>query len=203
MVSREDILHYLGQQMITETSLLEPDTIDFAAGLGPMFLKLPREIRDIIFGRLLASGHTEFLRASKILSKEGTSLISKHGIYRTNIAFNSKANCPKLSQPVVDTVQNLHLRVNMRDYPFFGLGTFPEKRIVEMFGNRYLCRKSCSVSLEIRYSTESMIPLDVLNFLGTVGEFEDVTLSIETDWFGGSPFPDRLFEWQMRLMINS
>lgn len=125
VVSREDFLHYLGQQMITETYLPEPDTIDFAAGLGPMFLKLPREIRDITFGRLLASGHTEFLRASKILSKEGASLISKHGIYRTNIAFNSKANCPKLSQPVVDTVQNLHLRVNMRDYPFFGLGTFP------------------------------------------------------------------------------
>lgn len=69
-----------------------------------------------------------------------------------------------------------------------------------MFGNRYLCRKSCSVSLETRYSTESMIPLDVLNFSETFGEFEDVTLSIETDWFGGSPFPDRLFEWQMRLM---
>lgn len=194
VVDCEALLHHIRQQLVPGGYLIQPNAINVSAGLGPMFRKLPREIRDIIFGKLLASGHPQFLRASKIMSLEGTSLISKHAVFRVNVGFGSKANCVKITQQVADTVQNLHLRVDMTQYTMFGLGEYPEGDILKMFSNSNICRKFCSVSFECRFTTRDLVALEVLHSLKLLKEFEEVTLKINeiTDFFGGMSYPDHL-----------
>ena len=97
VINHITLLRHVEQQVIPNGYLVEPNPINVAAGLGPMFRKLPREIRDMIFGEMLALGQPQFLRASRIMHQEGASRISKHSIYRVNIGFGSKANCAKIT----------------------------------------------------------------------------------------------------------
>ena len=193
VIEHTNLLRHIGQQVLLNGYLVEPNPIHLAAGLGPMFSKIPREIRDSIFEELLASGHPEFLRASKIMNLEGTSLISKYGIYRINIGFGKKANCPKINQKTADTVQNLHLRVDMTQYTSFGGGRYPQGNILEMFSNSDICRKYCNVSFDCCSTTRRLLSMEVLRFLKSFKKFEEVALSINTSGFGGISYPEHMY----------
>lgn len=195
-ISREDLLDHIGQLVFPDGYLVQPNPINIAAGLGPMFRRLPREIRDMIFGEMLASGQPQFLRSSRIMNQEGTSLISKHGVYRVNIGFGSMANCPQIPQQVADTVQNLHLRVNFMDYQSFELGTYPERHILKMFSNSNIGRKSCSASFQGLGTSTYLVAFDVVHSLKSFTGFEEVALRIDTAWSGGMFYPDHLHAWQ-------
>lgn len=199
VIDRPTLLRHIDQQVTQNGYVVESNPINFVAGLGPLFCKTPREIRDMIFGKLLASGHPQFLRASMIMNQEGTSLISKHGVYRINIGFGSIANCPKITQQGADNVQNLHLRVHMMHYESFSLvfGRYPEGDILKMFNNSNIARSSCSVCFEGRNSNNDLIALDVISCLLSFKGFEEVSLSIDSAWFGGILCPDF---WHARQM---
>ena len=53
------------------------------SGLGPYFYKLPAELRFLIFGDCVASGHLQFMRASQALHNDGQALIFEKGVFRT------------------------------------------------------------------------------------------------------------------------
>lgn len=153
-----------------------------------MFSKLPREIRDMIFEEMLASGQPQFLRTSKIMNQEGADMIPKHGVLRINIGFGAMISHPTITQKVADTVQNLRLRVNMTDYISFALGRYPERafpKMLKMFSNPKISRKSCNVFFEGRSASHRLIALEVVYSLKLLKEFEEVTLSIDASSFGG------------------
>lgn len=202
-INHEDLIRLLVQQVTPNRYIVELKTIDVAAGLGPLFLKLPREIRDMVYERLLASGYPEFLRASRTMHKEATSLVSKYGVYRVNIGFGSKANYPKPTQQLADTVQNLHLRAKVESSQYLNLCVFPEKEILQMFVNSDIGRKSCSVSFEAGFATESLICLKVVDFLKAFKGFEEVTMSVKSDWLDRVFIPDHPFGGQISSIIRA
>ena len=51
-------------------------------GLGPFLSKLPTELRFMVLGNCIASGHPEFMRASQALHQDGRALIFEKGTYR-------------------------------------------------------------------------------------------------------------------------
>ena len=188
--------NHLRYQMTPATSTCESDTVDMTTSLGALLLKLPQEIRDMILSPLLASGHPQFLRASKAMNTQGMSLISKYGIYRINIGFGRrKKNCPQLTQPLADTVRNIHFCVNMRSYPSEHLEGLPEKKILRMFTRKDPGRRSCSVTFEGAYTNNQMVAGEVLACLTMFKEFAKVTLSANIDWIPGQCFTEPTREW--------
>ena len=187
---------HLGHQMTLVTSMSERNTVDVTTSLGVLLLKLPQEIRDLILSPLLASGHPQLLRTSKAINAQGMSLMSKCGVYRINVGFGRrKTNCPQLTQPLADTVRNIHFCVNMRFYPSQNLGGLPEKRTLEMFTRKDPGCKSCSVIFEGSYINYAMVAREVLGCLILFKEFEKVTLSAKTDWPAGQCFSDQTLDW--------
>ena len=51
-------------------------------GLGPLLSKLPTELRFMVLGDCIASGHPNFMRASRALHQDGRALIFENGTYR-------------------------------------------------------------------------------------------------------------------------
>ena len=186
----------LGHQKSPAASMSESDTVDVAKSLGTLLLKLPQEIRDMILTPLLTSGHPQFLRASKTMNAQGMSLISKHGIYRINIGFGKrKTNCPELTQPLADTVHNIHFCVDMSSYPSNYLEGLPKKKALEMFTRKDPGRKSCSVAVEGAYTNNQMVAGEVLACLLMFKELGKVTLSVNIDWLPGQCFSELILEW--------
>ena len=187
---------HLGHQMTPATSMSNSNTVDVTTSLSTHLLKLPQEIRDMILEPLLASGHPQFLRASQAMNAEGTSLISKHGIYRINVGFGKcKTNCPQLTQPLADTVRNIHFCVNMRSYPSQHLEGLPERRTLEMFTSKNSGRRSCSVTFEGTYINNQMVAGEVLACLTTFKDFAKVTLSTNIDSLSEQCFSGPVLEW--------
>ena len=187
---------HLRHQMTPATSKSNSDTVDVTTRLGTLFFGLPQEIRDQILSPLLASGHPQFLRASKAMNTQGMSLISKYGIYRINIAFGRrKNNCPQLTQSLADTVHNIHFCVNMRFYPSQHLDGLPEKRTLQMFTRKDSGRKSCSVTFEGSYTNNQMVAGEVLACLTTFKDFAKVTLITDIDWIPGQCFTEATMKW--------
>ena len=194
----------LGHQITPAISTSQSDNVDVTTSLGTLLLKLPQEIRDMILKYLLASGHPQFLRVSKALNGQGMSLISRYGIYRINIGFGRrKTNCPQLTQPLADTVRNIHFCVNMTSYPSQHLEGLPEKRTLGMFTRKDPGRKSYSVTFEGTYINKQMVAGEVLACLMVLKEFAKVTLSTNIDWLPGQRFTEPTLEWYRSLSACS
>lgn len=183
-------------QMTPAIYMSEPNTVEVTASLGPLLLKLPQELRDMILSPLLASGRPQFLRVSKAMNTQGMSLMSKYGIYRINVGFGRcKTNCPQLTQPLADTVRHIHFCVDMSSYPSQDLGGLPDKRSLEMFTRKDPGCKSCSVTFEGTYINNQMIAGEVLACLILFKDFGKVTLSTKSGWPPGQCFSPTMLDW--------
>ena len=100
------------------SNLIEPAIMDTQkmTGLGPLFYKLPTELRLMIFGDCIALGHPDFMRASRALHKDGEAIISKRGIYRMHLGYPFIHYGQYHNQETAEKVQNLDVTVNMMEW---------------------------------------------------------------------------------------
>ena len=104
--------------------VFEYPRVDQAGGLGPLFSKLPRELRDQIFSDLIVSGNPQFMSVSRVLKTEGKALVYKKGIYRLNFGYDIdrwqlgflKDNCLRPFQKIADNIRNLSITVKVQDF---------------------------------------------------------------------------------------
>lgn len=161
----------------------EPSSIDTQGGLGPFLLKLPGEIRNMVYSDLLSSGHPQFLRTSKAIYIEGSGLIQEKGIYRMNFGFPNSINRSLPSQRVVDTIRHLDIRANVSDIgrtPFM-IQDFPDIWLLQAFGGPRIGRDVCNVSFESYPSINRICVTRVCRSLRLLSGFERVVVRVKID----------------------
>lgn len=82
---------------------------------GPL-LSLPRELRDEIYGYLLASGHLQVLRTSRQLSQEALESLYPKAIFRMYVNSTDGSRNIKPSENVADQIQNIKLQWDLSDH---------------------------------------------------------------------------------------
>ena len=122
-----------------------------ATSLGPTLSQLPGEIRNIIYSYLLSSGHPQFLRASKALYVEGSSLMAENGVYRVNFGVFKTINYLLPNQRIVDNIRNIDICIDMDQYgdTDWIVGAPQQRWLLEAFGEVRRPRGQCSVTLEM------------------------------------------------------
>lgn len=173
----------------TEKYLLEPRAIKVEEGLGNL-LKLPRELRDSIYGYAIADGTTAILRASRQAHQEASELVFSKGICRLAFGFESVfadelcVTNPRLKYSVTKKIQNVDIRVNARG-SCIGKKYLP---ILKMF-NGSIQRKECVVRLECDPFYGDMDVPNVIHALEKFTGFEQVELQLDFQWYGDRPDP--------------
>ena len=150
-------------------------------GLGAL-IRLPREIRDLVFAEPIAAGSVDFARASKALGVETSELVAKNGICRLAIGFprhHELHHNPNIPQRIADRIQNVYIRVNSGAI----LSTRPARQLalLERFQGSRVARKSCRVVFECFFDTHRMACSDVLEVVKTYTGFEEVAVKIAVE----------------------
>ena len=119
-------------------------------------LKLPAELRGMIYKPLLQAGDLSILRVSKFVSKEAASQLSKAAIFRINLG------CPRSSEVTFmltahvtlsgvltlmapDYIQHLDLRLDL-----IAAAKFPiDSRLISLFTGDGITRQSCKVTFTV------------------------------------------------------
>ncbi len=86
------------------------------SGLGPLFYKLPTELRFLIFGDCVASGHLQFMRASQVLHNDGQALIFEKGVFRSSFGEPHDDYDRYLSPRARQMIRNIDITIHMRIY---------------------------------------------------------------------------------------
>ena len=190
ILDREWILEKLREQVTKKEYVLEPRAMQATQGLGNL-IKLPRELRDIIYGQAIIDGTTAVLRASKQTYMEASELIFQKGIYRLVLGFGGDVVNPPIDQSLSKNIRNLALQVNARGSIIRGLDqSIP---ILHMFDGASIERESCVVKIECSPYDNSAVR--IVRHLGSLTGFERVILEVELLW-GGEPWPDTLYDFQ-------
>ena len=155
-----------------------------ATSLGPILSQLPGEIRNIIYSYLLSTGHPQFLRASKALYIEGSSLMAENGIYRVNFGVPKTINYLLPNQRIVDNIRNIDICTDMSHYGEYDWMVTPprERWLLEAFGEVGRPRGQCTATLEVYPSTTWMILAGFCRRLPLFSGFETVVVWAKVHW---------------------
>ena len=117
-------------------------------------LKLPPELRAIVFEPLIQNGDLSILRVSKLINQETVSLLSKIAILRINL--NRQANRQititltakitlygNLTLTAPDYIQNLDICLDMLRRPGFPVNT----KLIQYFSGKQIARRSCKITI--------------------------------------------------------
>lgn len=192
VLDRSWILKKFGDKMTQDEYILEPKAMEVSQGLGHLH-KLPRELRDLIYGYAIANGTTALVRASKQTREETSKIIFEKGIYRLLLGCNEDYKNPRLSRSLAKKVQHLRVRVNSRGPIIFGLDQYLPR--LHKFDGSTVQRKECVVTIESDPFTHNMDAIQVTRELVDLTGFERVTLELDLDW-GGEPWPDTVEEFE-------
>ena len=166
-------------------------------GLGSL-LRLPREIRDIVYHHMVVDGSVSIMQCSSAMQKEMSELLFDHGTCRLKLNFAKNMTLvPAIDphQPTADRIQNLSIRVNTRCNGPLGRPT-PQMDILSKFSGSTIQRKRCTVSFECWPTTTTMIAHDIIRKLKTFTGFEEVRLTIDLEWMGEA-WPRDLLPFQV------
>ena len=174
--------NYLVVSNYSSTSSLELTNAEakLVSGLG-ILIRLPREIRDIVFSIAIAGGNVAFTRASKILSLETSDLLIKDGVCRTYIGYEGTGVAKQYPafnpiQNIADRVQNLHIHVWV-DGHFFGPKT--KLKSLMRFAGSNVQRKHCRIDFVSRlYHSAPMVSREVLKVVEHFTGFEEVVVEL-------------------------
>ena len=137
-----------------ETVLLPLITREKAAKPFPL-LKLPPELRALIFEPLIQAGDLSILRVSKLINQEAVSLLSKGAIFRINnlkkgtndrmtIAVAAKITLSgELTLSAPDYIQNIDVCLDMVRRPGFPVNT----KLLQYFSGNQVARRSCKITI--------------------------------------------------------
>ena len=171
--------------------VMESVSIDMRGGLGPLLLKLPGEVRNMIYSDLLASGHPQFLRSSKAMHSEGIGLMAEKGIYRVHFGFRNWKNLSLPNQHVVDTIRNLDVCANLSGEETAPptSGEFPDVWLLQAFGGPDVVRGQCNVLFEGHSSSILICVTRTCRSLRLLSEFQKIIVRIKLDWVSSTNGP--------------
>ena len=159
----------------------ERETILSAASEPPKscgFLSIARELRDMIYSELIASGNIAILRVSKQVHDEAKDRLYKQGICRLRFCYNDSSDRVDALNPPdspLDDVQNFNLKIYMGrhlDLHFLDRAgrTNPDLQpCIQGSG-------SCHVTLVFNSVYEFSTPDPVFRFIKSLGTFKLVTV---------------------------
>ncbi|CAF9905792.1 hypothetical protein IMSHALPRED_003978 [Imshaugia aleurites] len=188
VLDRAWVLDKMKSQMIKSEYVLEPRAAQIRQGLGDLF-KLPRELREIIYGNAIVDGNMAVLRASQKTHKEGSPLVSPKGIYRLVLGFPGDVPNVKLDDSSARKIQNVHVRVNARG--FLGDESCQDLAFLRALESNFTRRKACLFTFERDPYSMWMCAYQVVDALKGLTTFERVILELNLDWMG-EPWPDTL-----------
>ena len=126
-----------------------------ATGTSPL-LKLPLELRTIIFEPLIQAGDLSILRVSKLMNQEAVLLLKKVAILRLNISgsdiYQTETTIAltatitlygDLTLTAPEYIQNLDICLNMNRRTGPGLNTI----LVKYFSGNQIARRSCKIRI--------------------------------------------------------
>lgn len=191
-LDRAWVLNQMKDRMAQDKYVLEPGAVQIAFGLGHLH-KLPRELRDLIYGYAIVDGNMAIVRASKQTNKEASELVFQKGIYRLALGHGNRVINPPLVQSLAENIQNLTIRVNTRN--FFIDGLDKHLPILHMFDGSTTHRKNCVMTIECCPFFSGMDASPVVRALEDLTGFERVILELDLEW-GGEAWPDTMYDVQ-------
>ena len=200
-INRSWILENFKEQMTQDQYILEPKSMQIALGLGNL-LKLPREVRDLIYSYAIVNGTTALIRASKQTKEEAGKLIFQKGIYRLSLGFNEDDQNPRLSRTLAKKIQNLQVRVNSSDLFIRGLEQHLPK--LQKFDGLATARQGCVVMIVCDPFENNMEAYQVLHEIKNLTGFKLVVMELDLQWYG-EPWPDTVAGFEderIRARIN-
>ena len=141
----------------SQTMISPLATRETATGTFPL-LKLPPELRIMIFEPLIQAGDLSILRVSKLINQEAVSLLKKVAILRMNLnrmdvyetAMTLTAKMTPygdLTYTAPDYIQNLDICLNHVRWT----GPQVVTRLLEYFSGNQIARRSCKVTIFLAY----------------------------------------------------
>ncbi|KAM0797666.1 hypothetical protein BDR22DRAFT_892096 [Usnea florida] len=181
------ISHKIKAVMVEDKFVLEPRALQAKEGLGALS-RLPRELRDMIYGHAINDGNMAILQLSQQTHLEARPLVFEKGIYRMLIGFPDFDTNFQPDDLTASKIQNMHVRVNARS-PIWkkedGLA------ILRSFGSAFIMRNNCVVTIEADILSPHMTAVRLVNSLKGLTNFERVILETKLAW-DGEPYPSTM-----------
>ena len=173
--------------MVKDEFVLEPRALQAKEGLGALS-RLPRELRDMVYGHAINDGTMAILRVSQQTHLEASPLVFEKGVYRILIACPIFETNFQPDNSIASKIQNVHVRVNAR-------GRVPKNddglAILRSFESAFISRNNCVVTIEADILSLHMKPFRVMDALKGFTNFERVILQTKLDWYG-EPYPSTM-----------
>ena len=196
---------FKGGNVVDQTLIDAQDGEVVAAGFPTVkefpLLKLPAEVREMIYEHLISAGHLSILRVSKMIKQEATSLLSQCATARINL---DNPNTSQVAIPLAaritfsgiltltapDYIQHVDLRIGIPISRFL----FRNKGLVHCFSGNRVPRKSCKITFKPgtnntgeRLSGEDVN--EIVRMVATLPGFMKLTLKfaseVHIDYGGG------------------
>ena len=156
-----------------------------------VFAKFPQEVRDLIYGLVLADGQNALIRTSKAMYANTAQSLSKHGVYCAHIEHyrhlprNICTHCRPLAWKILSAVQNFHLHLTIGGKSLWdkkhhdpayatNLLTIFMRDIVNAMKNPVYCK----LSLEMMHPDRLGTP--ILRMISALKVFKEVKVEVST-----------------------
>ena len=183
--------------MAKDEFVLEPRALQAKEGLGALS-RLPRELRDMVYGHAINDGTMAILRLSQQTHLEASPLVFENGVYRLLIACPNFDTNLQADNSIAGKIRNVHVRVNAR-------GRIRKNEdglaILRNFGSAFIPRDTCVVTIETDMLSLYMQAEQVVYALTGLTNFERVILETELDWYG-EPEPSTMEDFY-KVQIRS
>lgn len=152
-------------------------------------LKLPPELRAMVYEPLIEAGDLSVVRVSKLVSQEAVPLLSK--VARLRISLGHPNLSPvtlymtasitlsgHLTLIAPDYIQHLEFHLNMPDFPLFAVDT----KLIYCFSGNRIARKSCKITINLgvyRHIPRHLEEKETYRVIAALTGFKIVTLKLE------------------------
>ena len=168
-------------------SASHPDTL--ATSKPFPFLKLPPELRDMIYEPLIQTGDLSILRVSKFVNKDALPYLSKAATFRITLGGrkHKRIIIPQITGVFIsgnmtllapDCIQNLDIRLDIASRAIPNIDT----QFLKMFSGKEISRKTCNITVKfgILGPVRHLLAKDEFySVVSTLTGFETLTLRLE------------------------
>lgn len=135
-------------------------------------LSLPRELRDKIYGYLLASGDLQILRTSHQLSQEALESLYRKAVFRMYVNSADGSRNIKPSGNAADQIQNMKLQWDMSNFTCSRNAC----EVIDFCQKRQLTRKTCHVTLRLGLQRAALLSANDISALRNLRIFQKVVV---------------------------
>ena len=176
--------------MVEDKFVLEPRALQAKEGLGALS-RLPRELRDMIYGHAIKDGNMAILRLSQQTQLEASPLVFEKGVFRMLIGFPNFGTNFKPNDAIAREIQNVHVRANARSLIRKNTNGLV---ILRSFESAFILRNNCVVTIEADLVSPFMDAFRLAHALKGFTNFERVILETKLDWYG-EPYPSTMSDF--------